>query len=400
MLPIHQFAAKIQQAASARERILLSAPTGSGKSTEVPGLIADLPEIHGRILVIEPRRMAARLLAEFVAKNRNTSLGDEVGYAVRFDSKYSVRTKILFITDGVFQRILLENPQLEEVSGVIFDEFHERRLSVDIALARCLDLQESSRPDLRLVVMSATLETNELASYMAPVRQIEAHGRTYPVEISHRPHQLPKNHRGAGNTRETPIWEQIAQQTREAISHPDCGNILIFLPGTYEIHRSIEALKSMSCTKPFEIFPLYSALPPQAQSHALRESGNPKIIVSTNVAETSLTIPGVRTVIDAGLARTSAFDPRRGINTLHISKISRAAADQRAGRAGRTSSGRCIRLWSHTDHAKRAEFERPEVHRVDLTEACLQLIHAGFHPETFRWLMAQSHSLSHEPSSF
>lgn len=386
MLPIHQFAAEIQRAATANERLLLSAPTGSGKSTEVPSLIADLPVINGTTLVIEPRRMAAQLLAEYVANNRKTPVGNGVGYAVRFQSKYTTQTKILFLTDGVFQRILLENPHLHGIAAVIFDEFHERRLSVDIALARCLHLQKNTRPDLRLVVMSATLETSQLATYMAPVREIEAHGRTYPVEISHRAPQPPKNHRSAGNPRQIPVWEQISHQTTHAISQPDPGNILIFLPGTYEIHRTIEVLKNLSCTKPYKILPLYSALTPQAQSLALAPSNSPKIIVSTNVAETSLTIPGVRTVIDSGLARSSAFDPRRSLNTLHITKISRAAAAQRAGRAGRTAPGRCIRLWSHTDHAKRSEFERPEVHRVDLTEACLQLLHAGFLPETFNWL--------------
>ncbi len=386
-LPIHEIADTIRSAISGNQRLLLTAPTGSGKSTEVPGMIADLPEITGRVIVIEPRRMAARLLAGYVAQNRKTPLGKETGYAVRFDSRYAEETKILYLTDGVFQRMIQENPNLNGVSAVIFDEFHERRLAVDIALGRCLNLQESNRPDLRLVVMSATLETQSLADFMAPVTKLEAGGRTFPVEILHRPHRPPENHRQAGPPREVPVWEQIAALTREALSLPDPGNILIFLPGTHEIRRSIELLEHLPAAKSYDIFPLYSALPPADQEKAIRPSNKPKIIVSTNVAETSLTIPGVRTVIDSGTARTSHFDPRRGINTLHIRKISRAAADQRAGRAGRTAPGRCLRLWSTADHAKRDAFELPEIHRIDLSEAILLLKASGIQqPETFRWL--------------
>lgn len=390
-LPIHEVEAEIRSAISSAEksRILLTAPTGSGKSTEVPGMVADLTEISGRVVVIEPRRMAARLLAGFVAQNRSTALGQEVGYAVRFDTKYSVQTKILYVTDGVFQRMMQDDPELSGVSAVIFDEFHERRLAVDIALARCLDIQESRRPDLRLIVMSATLETGSLAEYMAPVKMLEAGGRTFPVEILHRPHRPPQNHRQAGPQRETPIWEQTAALTREAIAMPDCGNILVFLPGTHEIRRTIELLENSAVCRPYDILPLYSALPPAEQERAISPSAKPKIIVSTNVAETSLTIPGIRTVIDSGLARASAFDPRRGINTLLIRRISRAAADQRAGRAGRTAPGRCLRLWNPADHSRREEFETPEVHRIDLSEAVLLLKAAGTaDPRGFRWLDA------------
>ena len=391
LLPIHEIAGEIRDAASAagRSRVLLTAPTGSGKSTEVPGMLADLPEIAGRVVVIEPRRMAARLLAGFVAKKRRTALGQEVGYAVRFDSKQSAQTKILYVTDGVFQRMLHDDPGLAGVSAVIFDEFHERRLAVDIALARCLDLQEGKRPDLRVIVMSATLETSALADYMAPVAQLGAGGRTFSVELLHRPHKAATNHRQAGPQREAPIWEQAAALTREALAMPDCGNILVFLPGTHEIRRTIELLENSAACRGHDIFPLYSALPPADQERAMNPSEKPRIIVSTNVAETSLTIPGIRTVIDTGLARASAFDPRRGINTLLIRKISRAAADQRAGRAGRTAPGRCLRLWSQADHARREEFETPEVHRIDLSEALLLLKAAGVEePRRFRWLDA------------
>lgn len=388
-LPIHQIAGEIQSLAASpnKARILLTAPTGSGKSTEVPGLIADLPQITERVLVIQPRRMAARLLAGYVASQRNSPLGKTVGYSVRFDNKSSAETRILYLTDGVFQRILHENPNLSGISAVIFDEFHERRLAVDLALARCLNIQENARPDLRLIVMSATLETNQLADYMAPVSQLQTHGRTYPVEIIHRPHKKTAPSRNGTPQRETPIWEQTAALTRQAIQLPDPGNILIFLPGTHEIRRTIELLEHDPATRPYSIHPLYSTLPPAEQELAIRPTTKPKIIVATNVAETSLTIPGVKTVIDSGLARTSSYDPRRSINTLLIQKISRAAADQRAGRAGRTSPGRCLRLWSQQDHAKRPEFETPEVHRIDLSEAILLLKAAHItDPRNFRWL--------------
>lgn len=392
MLPIHEIAAEVISSATANRRILLTAPTGSGKSTEIPGILAGIPEITGRILVIEPRRIAARLLAGYVASQRCTRPGHEVGYAVRFDAKYTALTKILYLTDGVFQRILQENPSLSGISAVVFDEFHERRLAVDIALARCLNLHENHRPDLRLVVMSATLETETLASYMSPVDRLSAEGRTYPVEIIHRPHHPKTNHRQAGPLREAPLreaplWEQAARLVRDALAMPDPGNLLVFMPGTYEIHRTIDLLNSGPSLRGYQLHPLYSALPPAAQELAIRPSPARKIIIATNVAETSLTIPGVRTVIDTGCARTSAFDSRRAINTLHITKISRAAAAQRAGRAGRTAPGRCLRLWSTADHARRDEFEIPEIHRIDLSQAILHLKAAGIsEPRDFRWL--------------
>ena len=371
-----------------RSRVLLKAPTGSGKSTSVPGMLVDAG-ISGRILVIEPRRMAARLLAGWVAKQRRASLGNEVGYAVRFDSKYRADTRIIYLTDGVFQRWIQDDPTLSGVGAVVFDEFHERRLAVDIALARCLDLQDGPRPDLRVVVMSATLETAGLADHLAPARSLEAGGRLFPVQILYRAARPPLNDRRGGPPRETPVWEKMVAVCHEAMAMPDAGNILMFLPGTHEIRRTIELLENNSMAKDWDIFPLYSALPPAAQEAAISPGGRPKIIVATNVAETSLTIDGVRTVIDSGLARSASFEPRRGINTLLIQKISRAAAEQRSGRAGRTAAGRVFRLWSEADHARRAEFEAPEVHRVDLAEATLLLKAAGV-PEVrdFRWFDA------------
>lgn len=388
-LPVFEIEGALRDAVRGeRARVLLKAPTGSGKSTSVPGMLADAG-VAGQIIVIEPRRMAARLLAGWVAKQRKASLGNEVGYAVRFDTKYRADTKIIFMTDGVFQRWLQDDPGLKGVGAVVFDEFHERRLAVDIALARCLDLQEGKRPDLRVVVMSATLETGGLAEFLAPATLLEAGGRTHPVQVLYRADRPPVNDRRGGPPRETPIWEKMANVCREAMAMPDAGNILMFLQGTHEIRRTVELLESSGMAKGWDVYPLFSALPPAAQEEAIAPGPRPKIIVSTNVAETSLTIDGVRTVIDSGLARTASFEPRRGINTLLITKISRAAAEQRAGRAGRTAPGRAFRLWSEADQGRRAEFESPEVRRVDLAEAVLLLKAAGVSEiRDFRWFDA------------
>ncbi len=390
ILPVFEIADCLRAAVLAGDpsRVLLKAPTGSGKSTSVPGMLLDAG-ISGTILVIEPRRMAARLLAGWVAKQRGSTLGREVGYAVRFDTKYGKDTRILYLTDGVFQRWIQDDPALTGIGAVIFDEFHERRLAMDIALARCLDLQDGPRPDLRVVVMSATLETAGLADFLAPATALEAGGRIYPVDVLYRPDRPPVNDRRGGPPRETPIWEKMAAVCREAMAMPDAGNILMFLPGTHEIRRTIELLEQGSASRGWDVFPLYSSLPPAAQEAAITPGPKPKIIVATNVAETSLTIEGVRTVIDSGLARIASYEPRRAINTLLIRKISRASAEQRTGRAGRTAPGRAFRLWSEADHARRAEFEAPEVHRVDLAEAVLLLKAAGISKiRQFRWFDA------------
>ncbi len=390
-LPIHEISAQLREAIAPekpRARVLLKAPTGSGKSTAVPGIVADAVG-QGMVVVIEPRRMAARLLAGWVAKLRSSRLGGEVGYAVRFDTCYRRDSRIVFVTDGVFQRWIQDDASLSGVSAVVFDEFHERRLAMDVALGRCLDLQESSRPDLSVIVMSATLETAGLAEYLAPVEALETGGRSHPVEIVHRAPAAPVRHRTGGPQRETPIWERMVEVCREAVAMPDAGDVLLFLPGNHEIRRTISLLENQPFARGYDIHALHGSLPPEAQERAIRPGSRPKIIVATNIAETSLTIEGVRTVIDSGLARVAAFDVRRGINTLHIRKISRAAAEQRAGRAGRTAPGRAFRLWSQADHAKRDAFETPEVHRIDLTDAMLSLKAAGVDDVAgFRWLNA------------
>ena len=369
------------------KRILLKAPTGSGKSTMVPIMLLD-QKLDGIIVVIQPRRMAARLLAKRVASLRSTTLGDEIGYSVRFDQKRSDNTKVIYVTDGIFQNWLARDPQLSGVSCVLFDEFHERRVASDVALAKCLNLQEGNRADLEVIVMSATLDIGDLASYLGDCRQLETSGRTYPVDIEYRNPEIQSNSRqtlGRDQSREG-IWDLCYKAAKQAIADTNAGHILIFLPGAYEIRKTIDLLERDSAFRHCDICPLYSALSPKLQDHAVASSDRQKVIVSTNVAETSLTINGVKTVIDSGLARVSEFDANRGIETLHIKPISQAAADQRAGRAGRTAPGKCFRLWSHTSHARRTPFEIPEIQRTDIAELMLKLLVEGEFIETFRWI--------------
>lgn len=383
-LPVNEVEKEIRASVAVDQgRLLLKAPTGSGKSTTVPGMVRG--ECEGQVVVVQPRRMAARLLAEFVAKQMGTPLGKGVGYSVRFENQSGPETEILFVTDGVLQRILLDDPELSGVGAVIFDEFHERRLSSDLSLARVLDLQESVRPDLRVVVMSATLETGGLKDYLEPCKLVEAGGRMFPVKIMHRGEgQVGRR----GLNRHEEVWDRVATAVKAEARELIAGDrILVFLPGMYEIRKSQSLLENAAALKGWEVCPLYSALSPTAQRSALKMDGSKRIILATNVAETSVTIEGVKAVVDSGLVRQSSYDVARGFDSLGVVKIARAAADQRAGRAGRTGPGRCVRLWSESDHRNRKEFETPEVRRVDLADAILFLKRLGVDEITgFRWL--------------
>ena len=396
-LPVFKIRGKLEKCVRGGGRVLLKAPTGSGKSTGVPVMLLETGEINGMIIVVQPRRIAARLLAGFVASLMGSKVGKEVGYAVRFDACYNESSKIVYVTDGVLQRWLRDDPELEGVGAVLFDEFHERRLASDLSLARILELQETQRTELKVLVMSATLETEELVGYLQPCEVLEAGGRMYPVEIVYKPPPAPR--RGKHGTMESiPVWEQVGIVCRSEIlglnaqGREGVGNeprILVFLPGAFEIRRTVELLERSSWSRGWEVKPLYSGLSPAAQSEAVSPGGAPRIIVATNVAETSITIDRVVAVIDSGLARMASYDPKRAIDTLTVGKVSRASAQQRAGRAGRTGPGRCIRLWSERDHGRRSEFESPEVHRIDLAEAVLYLKSGGVEEiRDFRWLDA------------
>ena len=378
-LPIFELEQPIVENLRAHSRLIIQAPTGSGKSTQVPQILLDHGLLgDGQVVILQPRRLAARLLAARVASERNCRLGDEVGYQIRFENITSRRTRIRFVTEGILLRQLVQDPELRGISAILFDEFHERHLYGDITLARALQLQATSRPDLKLAVMSATLDAGLLEKYLAPCSLLTSAGRAFPVEIEY----LPKPIGGDGY----PIWDLAADELERLASQTE-GDVLIFMPGKYEIGRTISAIRASRVSDRFVVLPLHGELPPAEQDAALANYQKRRAIVSTNVAETSLTIDGVQVVIDSGLARMARFDPRRGINTLLVEKISRASADQRAGRAGRTAPGRCLRLWTEREHLDRAAQELPEVKRLDLAEVVLTLKASGIDDiAAFRWL--------------
>lgn len=379
-LPIYELEADLVTHLRAGRRLIVSAPTGSGKSTQVPQMLLR----HGlagagQIVILQPRRLAARLLAARVAAELGVPLGREVGYQIRFEDRTGPETRIRFVTEGVLLRQMLEDPELRGVTVLLFDEFHERHLYGDITLARALDLQESARPDLRLIVMSATLDLAALEHYLRSCATLQSTGRQFPVDITYldRPPD-PERH---------PVWELAADAFARYVRRGGEGDVLIFMPGAFEIAQTLEALRHRDEARGFVLLPLHGELPPADQDAAVARYDRRKVVVATNVAETSITIDGVRLVIDSGLARIPRYDPYRGINTLLIEKISRAAADQRAGRAGRTAPGQCIRLWTEREHEQRPAREEPEVQRLDLAEVVLTLKAAGVRDlRRFRWL--------------
>lgn len=367
-LPIFEVEARLVEAVARTRRIVLQAPTGSGKSTQVPQMLLDhgLLGRNGEVVVLQPRRLPARVLARRVAMERGARLGGEVGYQMRFENVTSRETRIRYVTEGTLLRRMITEPDLPGVAAILFDEFHERHLYGDVTLARALELAKTRRPDLLLGVMSATLEAGPIAAYLDPCAVLESQGRTFPVEIrfADKPYDFDR----------FPVWEAAADAL-ERVWRETEGDALVFMPGAYEIQRTISAIRGTSVRA--ALFALHGELPPDQQDAALDPCAERKVIVATNVAETSLTIPGVRLVIDAGLARIPRFDPHRGINTLLVERISRASSDQRAGRAGRTAPGVCVRLWTDREHAMRPAQELPEIRRLDLAEVVLTLKEAG-----------------------
>jgi len=378
-LPIYELESAVVACLRVAGRLIVRAPTGSGKSTQLPQILLRHGFLDaGQVVVLQPRRLAARLLAKRVAEEVGTPLGTTVGYQIRLESRVSEATQIRYVTEGILLRQMSFDPALRGISTLMFDEFHERHLYGDISLARALQLQRSVRPDLRLIVMSATLDVAGLRDYFAPCDVLESQGRTFPVVVEYLPHPV--------DFEREPVWEVAAREcARVAIRSP--GNLLVFMPGAYEINRTVQAVQNEKALREFLVLPLHGELPPEAQDRAVARYDRRKIIVSTNVAETSLTIDGVTAVIDGGLARMARYDPHRGINTLLIEKISAASGDQRAGRAGRTALGVCVRLWTEREHAKRPVRELPEVKRLDLAEVVLALKASGIDDvDDFPWL--------------
>ncbi len=379
-LPIYEIEDSIVSSVREHRRLIVSAPTGSGKSTQVPQMLLEHGLLgSGQVVVLQPRRLATRLLAARVAWERKAELGREVGYQIRFENVSGPQTRIRFVTEGVLLRQMVQDPKLGGVTALIFDEFHERHLYGDITLAQALELQESQRPDLKILVMSATLDAVRLEDYLRPCRVLESQGRVYPVEIAFA--ATP------GYVDKRPVWEQAAAAFGQYVTSGGQGDVLVFMPGSFEIFQTIEAIRHTDESRGFILLPLHGELAPRDQDAAVARYDQRKVVVATNVAETSLTIDGIRCVIDSGLARIPRYDPYRGINTLLIEKISRASADQRTGRAGRTAPGVCFRLWSREEHGHRLQQELPEIKRLDLAEVVLTLKAAGVEElRKFRWL--------------
>lgn len=352
-------------AAALREHpcVVLRAPTGAGKTTRVPPALLDAGlAANGTLVMLEPRRLAARAAARRMAAERGGTVGDEIGYQVRFDKRVGPRTRIQVVTDGILVRMLQDDPFLEAVSVIVFDEFHERSLQLDLGLAMVRRVQQTVRPDLKIVVMSATLASAVIAEYLGNCPVVESEGRLYPVEISYlsqpQPMSLPE--RAAAGV------EQILTRTS--------GDVLVFLPGVGEIRRTASLLQAVAAEQRLAVMELYGDLPPEQQDAVLNRSDRRKLVLATNVAETSVTIEGITAVVDTGQARVLRFDPGLGLDRLVLSRISRASADQRAGRAGRTQPGVCLRLWTDREQRGLAEQEEPEIRRVDLAGPALELL--------------------------
>jgi ATP-dependent helicase HrpB len=404
-LPIWRLHADLIRTLTEGNQLVLVAATGSGKTTQVPQMILDaglVPEGQ-QIVVLQPRRVAARTVATRVAWERQVRLGAEVGYQVRFEDRIGDATRIAFITEGILLRWIQDDPRLSQIGVLIFDEFHERNLLSDVALALAKRLQATERPDLRLVVMSATLEAEPVARYLAASVSVPApvtgqgvsdlppggiapasapilvsEGRTFPVEMQWLDY---------GDSR--PVHELAADKVERIVEAGWEGDILVFMPGKGEIQAALGALAAARLGERVSLIPLHGELGPDDQDRAFQPSPLRKIVVSTNVAETSVTIDGIRHVVDGGLARMARYDAERGIQTLMVEEISRASADQRAGRAGRTAPGTCWRLWTESGHLNRPARNTPEIQRADLAEVVLLLHSLGVRQAaTFDWLDA------------
>ncbi len=379
MLPIDSLLPEIVEALRESQAVVVEAPPGAGKTTRVPPALLDAGLVgQNEVWVLEPRRIAATLSARRVAEERGEALGGVVGYQVRFDDVSGPATRLRFVTEGVFTRRLLSDPKLAGVGCVVLDEFHERHLQADLALALLRRLQRGSRPDLKVVAMSATLEAAPVAEFLGHCPVLRSEGRLYDVAVEHltRPD-------------ERPLEEQVAGALRRLLDEKLDGDVLVFLPGAAEIRRAAVACAPLAAEAKLLVLPLHGELAIAEQERAVRPQGQRKVVLSTNVAETSVTIEGVAAVVDSGLARVAGHSPWSGLPTLALARTSKASAEQRAGRAGRTRAGRCLRLYTAADFAARPAHETPEIRRLDLAEAALELHAAGVHDlKSFDWFEA------------
>jgi ATP-dependent helicase HrpB len=357
--PIASLLPEIRASLAAHPRLVLEAPPGAGKTTQVPLALLDAEWLAGcKIVMLEPRRVAARAAAGFMAKQLDEGVGETIGYRIRFENKVSAKTRIEVVTEGILTRMLQDDPMLEGVGALLFDEFHERHLAGDLGLALALDVQAGLREDLRIVVMSATLDGEKLASFLDAPRLSSA-GRSFPVEVAHFPAR-----------REESLEHQVKRAIEHVLSaHP--GDVLVFLPGQREIARLDAVLANASIDA--EMLALHGELPVEQQARVLQpaDDGRRRVVLATNVAESSITLPGVRVVIDSGLAREPRFDPNSGFSRLDVVAISQASAEQRAGRAGRVADGFAYRLWPASQRLEPQR--RPEIAQVDLAPLALEL---------------------------
>ena len=372
-LPIDEVLDEIVARLRAASSLVIEAPPGAGKTTRVPWALIAGEVVPGEVIVLEPRRLAARLAARRVAEECGERVGETVGYTVRFDEVASARTRLRFVTQGVLLRRLLAEPGLPGVGAVVLDEFHERSLEGDLALALLAQLQRESRPELRLVVMSATLDAEPVARFLAADR-VRSEGRRFDVAIEY-----------AALEDARPLDQQVASAVRRLADGGLDGHVLVFLPGAAEIRKAQAALAPVAARADLALVTLHGDQSPAEQDAALASGARRKVILATNVAETSVTIEGVVAVVDSGLARLAAHSPWSGLPSLRVGKISRASATQRAGRAGRTRPGKALRLYTRHDHDSRAEFETPEVRRADLADASLLLHASGLSPRGLGW---------------
>jgi ATP-dependent helicase HrpB len=402
-LPIDSHLPQITDAVRNHRALVLVAEPGAGKTTRVPPALLRanlLTAEHPNLVMLQPRRVAARASAERIAEENGWELGREVGYHVRFDRRIGPQTRLRVLTEGILTRQMLDDPFLEGVGAVILDEFHERSLHTDVTAALLREVRQTVREDLILVVMSATLDAEPVAAFLGGAPVVRVPGRTFPVSVSFVTplgDRLPEQAAAAvRNAVEEPFTSGMGGSP-VSFSHQEHGraadatkdDLLVFLPGAEEIRRTMQRLEPIAEQHGLLLLPLHGSLPFDEQQRALRPAKQRKVILATNIAETSLTIDGVSTVIDSGYARVAGFDPRRGLDKLELARISKASATQRAGRAGRTGPGRCIRLWSEREDRQLAAFEEPEVRRVDLCGTVLAL-HAWGKPDPrqFGWYEA------------
>ncbi len=376
-LPIDDVLPAVRDALRTAGRVVLVAPPGAGKTTRVPLALRDETWCTGRLLVLEPRRLAARAAAHHMARLLHEEVGGTVGYRVHLESRVSSRTRVEVITEGVLTRMLRDDATLDGVSAVLFDEFHERSLHADLGLALTLHARALVRDDLRIAVMSATIEAAPVAALLGGAPVIESQGRLHPVTTIHR---APRERQR--------VEEFTAAAVRAALAD-DHGDVLVFLPGQGEITRTAALLDDAGPA--VDVIPLYGAMPLDAQDRAIRPSpdGRRKVVLATSIAETSLTIEGVRVVIDSGLSRVPHFDARSGMTRLATTRVSRASADQRRGRAGRLGPGSCYRLWAEGDDAQLLAQRTPEILEADLAPLALELAAAGIDDvRALQWLDA------------